>query len=103
DAMKLPSDEAATAEYEKAFERFAAVFPDEFVVTERAPVYLNPNSGEGKLKGHLLNAGLHSQTGYFRDDRPLCELILSDDEKKTLDRLWSDFNIITDAPLRQFQ
>ena len=46
-AMKVPGDEAAIAEYEKAFERFAAVFPDDFVVTERAPVYLNPNSGEG--------------------------------------------------------
>lgn len=102
-AMKPPQDPPAADEYERAFERFATIFPDEYVVTERAPVYLNPNSGEGKLPGHLLNAGLHSQTGYFRDDLPLYELILSDADKSELDRLWSDLFMITDAPMRQLQ
>jgi mono/diheme cytochrome c family protein len=102
-AMKVPAAEASKAEYEKAFGEFAKVFPDEYVITERAPVYLNPNSGEGRLKGHLLSAGLHSQSGYFQDDQPLRDLILNDQDKKVLARLWTDLNLVTNAPLRQFQ
>ena len=101
--MKPPEDPAAMAEYEKAFENFSKVFPDEYMITERAPVYLNPNSGEGRLKGHLLNPGLHSQSGYFRDDGPLCDLMLTDQDKKELDALWQDLFMVTDAPLRQLQ
>ena len=60
----------------RRFKRFCAVFPDAFFVSERARVYLNPEK-EKKLTGRLLNAGFHSQTGYFRDDAPLYDLILS--------------------------
>ncbi|HEY4330568.1 MAG TPA: DUF1592 domain-containing protein, partial [Phycisphaerae bacterium] len=102
-AMAIPSVPEEQEQYEAAFTRFCAVFPDVFVVRERAPVYLSPTSSEGSLKGHLLSAGLHSQTGYFRDDRPLYDLILSDEGRKELDAMWKDFDVITGAPVRQFQ
>ncbi len=91
---------ALKAPAEAAFTRFCAVFPDTFYVTERARVYLDP-AKEKKLTGRLLNAGFHSMTGYFRDDGPLYELILSRQEQQELDRLWLDFDVITAAPLRQ--
>jgi hypothetical protein len=40
-------------------------------------------------------------TGYFRDDGPLYDLILTSAEQRELDRLWLDFDVITSAPLRQ--
>jgi hypothetical protein len=38
--------------------------------------------------------------GYFRDDIPLCELILSDEEKKELDQLWTELDFIALVPTR---
>ncbi len=58
----------------RALERFCAVFPDAFVVSDRGP-YFDPKQAG---KGRLLTAGFHLMQGYFRDDEPLCELILDD-------------------------
>ena len=41
-ALALPASAADAARYEPAFARFCAVFPDAFVVSERARVYLDP-------------------------------------------------------------
>ena len=100
-AMAVPADKAAAAKYEATFERFCATFPDEFLVSERARVYLDP-AQEKKLGGRLLSAGFHSMTGYFRDDGPLYELLLDEAGRTELDRLWREFDFVTTAPMRQY-
>ena len=50
----------------------------------------------------MLSAGLHNQMGYFRDDRPLYELMLSTDDRHELDRLWKEFDYIASIPSRQY-
>ena len=82
------------------------MFPDAFVVWERARMFLGDNSGEiqSDLNGHrLLTAGFHSQMGYFRDDAPLCELLLDDAQQAELARLWDELNFIATVPFRQFR
>ena len=39
--------------------------------------------------------------GYFRDDRPLYDLILDDTRRRELDELWRELDFITNAPARQ--
>src|SRR5205823_3541798 len=84
---------------EAASERFCSVFPDAFVVTERAPYY---DAGSSP-KGRLLSAGFHLMHGYFRDDGPLCELILGDRERRELDALWAELDFVTLTPVRQYK
>jgi hypothetical protein len=79
--------------------RFCQVFPDAFVVTERAPFY---DAGSSP-KGRLLSAGFHLMHGYYRDDGPLCEWILDERERRELDALWDELNFVTLAPLRQYK
>src|SRR6185436_18639007 len=50
--------------------------------------------------GRLLSAGLHSMTGYFRDDGPLYDLILDDAGRRELDRLWREFDFAASVPQR---
>jgi hypothetical protein len=83
---------AQRTRYEAAFARFAWVFPDTFYVTERGRYF--PDDSEDK--GRLLSAGYHNTGGYFRDDLPLVQLILDDNGKKQLDRLWNEFDYIAD-------
>ncbi|HZY87792.1 MAG TPA: DUF1592 domain-containing protein, partial [Gemmataceae bacterium] len=91
--MRLPGDADA------AGARFCRVFPDAFVVTERAPYY-DPGSSP---KGRLLSAGFHLMQGYYRDDGPLCEWILDERQRRELDALWDELNFVTLAPLRQYK
>ena len=99
-ALTVPTDKTAAEKYEATFHRFCKTFPDTFVVTERARVYLNQDQDKNNT-GRLLSAGFHSMTGYFRDDSPLYELVLERDEQRELDRLWQEFDFITGAPMRQ--
>ena len=89
------------ARYEATFDRFCATFPDAFYVSERARVYLDAKEDK-KNTGRLLSAGFHSMTGYFRDDGPLSELMLDDEGRRELDRLWRQFECVTGAPMRQY-
>ena len=82
-----------------ALERFCAVFPGAFVITDRGP-YFDPNAAG---KGRPLTAGFHLMQGYFRDDQPLCQLILDKGGRRELDALWHDLNFVTLAPLRQYR
>jgi hypothetical protein len=82
-----------------ALDRFCSVFPDAFVVTERGPYY-DPGSSP---KGRLLSAGFHLMHGYFRDDVPLCELILDDRARRELDELWFELDFVTLSPIRQYK
>ena len=95
----VPDDAVERARYEKAFERFASVFPDAFYITERARVYLDAEK-EKNNAGRLLSAGLHSMTGYFRDDGPLYDLILDDAGRRELDQLWREFEFAASVPQR---
>jgi hypothetical protein len=87
---------AQRARYEAAFSRFASVFPDAFYITERGRYF--PDDSEDK--GRLLSAGYHNIAGYYRDDLPLIQLILDDNGKKELDRLWNEFDYIADYSAR---
>jgi hypothetical protein len=87
---------AQRTRYEAAFARFASVFPDTFYVTERGRYF--PDDSEDK--GRLLSAGYHNTMGYYRDDLPLVQLILDDNGKRELDRLWNEFDYIADFSAR---
>jgi hypothetical protein len=66
------------AAYEAAFAKFCSVFPDTFY------------------------AGFHNIMGYFRDDQPLYELVLSDDQQKELDGMWRDMDFIASVSSRTY-
>ncbi len=87
---------AQRARYQAAFSRFASVFPDAFYVSERGRYF--PDDSQDK--GRLLSAGYHNIMGYYRDDLPLIQLILDDNGKKELDRLWNEFDYIADFSAR---
>ncbi|MDR3618334.1 MAG: DUF1592 domain-containing protein [Paludisphaera borealis] len=100
-ALSIPGSPEDLKRYEATFDRFCKTFPDAFFVSERARVYLDPKNDNGNA-GRLLSAGFHSMTGYFRDDGPLYELMLDENERRELDRLWRAFDFITGAPMRQY-
>jgi len=104
-ALLIPDAVQDRARYEDSFKRFCAIFPDAFVVWERARMFLTKASDiTSDLSGHrLLTAGFHSQMGYFRDDAPLCALVLDDAQKHQLDNLWNELNFITQQPIRQYK
>jgi mono/diheme cytochrome c family protein len=96
--MEVPAAEEERSKYEAACERFCATFPDAFYISERGRVFQNEES-----RGRLLSAGFHNQQGYFRDDAPLYEMLLDDAGRKELDRLWREFDLISEAPQRQYR
>ena len=104
-ALLIPETEEARARYEASFTRFCALFPDKFYVSERGRIFLtNPREIASDAQGHrLLSAGFHSKMGYFRDDRPLYELVLDANEQRQLDSLWQELDFVTLAPVRQFK
>ncbi len=99
--LTIPGDAAERARYEAAFQRFCRIFPDAFSVSERGRDYLD-TPREQQEKGRLLSAGFHSMMGYFRDDRPLYELVLDRQRQQELDALWQELDFITSAPMRQY-
>ncbi len=102
--LAVPSEPAARAKHEAAFARFAALFPDAFYVKERARSFIDPEEerANGNV-GRLLSAGLHNQTGYFRDDGPLYDMVLDAAGRRDLDRLWDEFEMIASVPQRMHQ
>src|SRR6185437_13859520 len=93
------TDAATERRLRGEMERFCAVFPDAFFVSDRGP-YFDPKAAG---KGRPLTAGFHLMQGYFRDDEPLCEWILDERQRRELDALWHELNFITLAPLRQYK
>jgi Protein of unknown function (DUF1592)/Protein of unknown function (DUF1588)/Protein of unknown function (DUF1587)/Protein of unknown function (DUF1585)/Protein of unknown function (DUF1595)/Planctomycete cytochrome C len=83
----------------KSLERFCEVFPATFVVTDRGGYF----DSKGANQGRLLTAGFHLMQGYFRDDGPLCDLILDESQRRELDALWHELNFITLVPMRQYK
>ncbi len=99
-ALAVPASSDELKDFVSGFEPFCRTFPDAFVITERARVYLG--DGDKGNKGRLLSAGFHSMTGYFRDDQPLRELILDDAGRAELDGLWREFEMVSNLPARQY-
>jgi hypothetical protein len=89
---------AQRARYEAAFERFAAVFPDTFYISERGR-YFPDNTRD---TGRHLSAGFHNVMGYFRDDQPLYELLLDEKGQKELDALWQELDFVALGLTRTF-
>jgi Protein of unknown function (DUF1592)/Protein of unknown function (DUF1588)/Protein of unknown function (DUF1587)/Protein of unknown function (DUF1595)/Protein of unknown function (DUF1585) len=89
---------AERSRYEASFSRFASVFPDVFFVTERGR-YWPDNSVDS---GRFLSAGYHNVMGYYRDDTALMELVLDEKGQKELNRLWDEFEYISNYTARTF-
>lgn len=94
----LAVPEGKRAEYEAAFGYFCRVFPDRFVMEERGRNYFDTTTDRGRY----LNAGFHSLLGFFRDDEPLYELILNEDQQRELDHLWNDMDFVGSATERTY-
>ena len=101
----IPVDEAQRRQHVEAFAAFCDIFPDTFFVRSRGRDFKNKPGqqleDEGKVR--LLSAGFHSQMGFFRDDAPLYDLVLSENEQRELDGLWREFYFIADISCRQHQ
>lgn len=82
-----------------AWSQFCQIFPDAFVVSDRGPYFDPKAAGQGRL----LTAGFHLMQGYFRDDRPLYDLVLDEAEQRELDELWQELNFVTLVPERQYK
>ena len=92
--LRVPAD--GRAKYEAAFERFSALFPDAFYISERGR-YFPDNTRD---TGRHLSAGFHNLMGYFRDDLPLYELVLDEQGQRELDTLWQELDFIASANIR---
>jgi mono/diheme cytochrome c family protein len=95
----IPAGAEARAQHEAAFARFARVFPDAFVVSERGRIHMD-RPKEKQDKGRFLSMGGHNMFGFFRDDIPLYQMVLDRQGQRELDRLWQELYFITDAPRR---
>jgi hypothetical protein len=84
------------AKYQKAFDRFAFVFPDAFYVSERGRYWPDQSTDNGRL----LSAGYHNTGGYYRDDTALMQLILEKKDQDQLNRLWHEFDFVADQTAR---
>ncbi len=73
-------DSPAAEELTVSAKRFCQTFPNRFF-------YVNDRRG--------LAAGFHLVEGYFRDDQPLMEIVLSDQERRTLNQLWEELHFVT--------
>lgn len=102
EALFVPDDKVERALHEAAFARFCSVFPDAFYISERSRDYVKESSKQMGEKGRLLSAGFHSMMGYFRDDGPLYDMILSKAEQRELDGLWQELDFVASAPMRQY-
>ena len=85
-----------------SYREFCSVFPDAFFISERGRAHIDPKEAEQEGKGRLLSAGFHNMMGYFRDDTPLYELVLSEAQQREIDRLWFELDFITLSPVRQY-
>jgi hypothetical protein len=83
-------------------QRFCAAFPDAFYIQERGRAHIDAKEAEREGKGRLLSAGFHSMMGYFRDDQPLYELVLTETQQRELDQLWFELDFIAMVPFRQY-
>jgi len=75
-------DSPVGQQWVRAGEHFCDVFPNRFF-------YVDERRG--------LAAGFHLVEGFFRDDQPLVEKVLSDQENRELDQLWRELAFVTQS------
>lgn len=80
--LLVDRDSPAAAQLAMDAEVFCRTFPDRFF-------YVNEKRG--------LAAGFHLVEGFFRDDRPLVNSVLSVDEAAKLNALWRDLDFVTQS------
>jgi hypothetical protein len=73
-------DPAAAKQFAQSCETFCKLFPNRFY-------FVDDTRG--------ISAGFHLIEGFFRDDRPLYNSVLNEEEKRTLDRLWDELYFST--------
>ena len=78
----LQPDSKVAKDLTSSGERFCAAFPNRFF-------YVDTNRG--------LAAGFHLVEGFFRDDQPLVNKVLTEAERKELDRLWKELDFVTQS------
>ncbi len=74
------ADELQNEQLRKSAQAFCSLFPNRFV-------YVDDTRG--------LSAGFHLIEGFFRDDQPLCKLVLDERRNQELDRLWEELYFST--------
>ena len=75
-------DSQTTKKWVAAADEFCKTFPNRFF-------YVDNSRG--------LAAGFHLVEGFFRDDRPLMEKVLSDAQIREIDRLWEELHFVTNS------
>jgi len=86
----VASDHPIADELRESCRQFCSLFPNRFL-------YVDQTRG--------LSAGFHLIEGFFRDDQPLCKLVLDDQQNQELNRLWDELYFgtgITEKLLRGF-
>ncbi len=76
----VESGQPIADELRQSGQAFCALFPNRFV-------YVDDTRG--------LSAGFHLIEGFFRDDRPLCKLVLDGKQNQELNRLWDELYFST--------
>jgi hypothetical protein len=79
-ALLVAPDHPAAKQFAASCETFCRLFPNRFYFVD-------------ETRG--ISAGFHLIEGFFRDDQPLYNSVLSDDEKRQLDRLWDELYFST--------
>lgn len=79
-ALLIDADGQLAKSLAASADRFCKAFPNRFY-------YVDDRRG--------LAAGFHLVEGFYRDDRPLVDKVLSDAERTELDRLWAELDFAT--------
>ena len=79
-ALLFAPGHAAAKQFVASCESFCKLFPNRFY-------FVDDTRG--------ISAGFHLIEGFFRDDQPLCNSVLSDEENRHLDRLWDELYFST--------
>lgn len=82
DQLLFNSAGSAAEDLQREAAAFCDTFPNQFF-------YVNSSRG--------LAAGFHLVEGFFRDDQPLVEKVLTPEELEELNRLWNELNFVTQS------
>jgi len=78
--LLIDSGSEFVSRHPESFEQFCHTFPNRFFFVDQS-------------RG--LAAGFHLVEGFFRDDQPLVEKVLTDQERVELDLMWEEINFVT--------
>ncbi len=81
-SLLMHGDSDLAKQLSQSAERFCQTFPNRFF-------YVDNERG--------LAAGFHLVEGFFRDDQPLMQKVLSEEEQRQLDTLWQELHFVTQS------